>query len=114
MSATFHFHRHINFYLLGWFIPAALIVILSWVSFWISPQSIPARVSLAIVTVLAMAGFLVGERTGFPQASYARAIDVYMMTCFVFVFGCLVEFAAVHYVELSDCKQPVQVINMCC
>ena len=89
--------REANFYILSWYLPAALIVVLSWISFWIDPQATPARVSLTIITILALAGFLVGDKNGFPSVSYIRAIDIYLITCFMFVFGALVEYAMVHY-----------------
>ena len=31
--------------------------------------------------------------------SYVRAIDIYLITCFVYVFGCMVEYAIVHYAK---------------
>ena len=46
-----------------------------------------------------MASFLIGEQEGFPSVSYIRAIDIYLITCFVFVFGCMVEYAIVHYAK---------------
>ena len=99
LAISFELRRQVNFYLLSWYIPASLIVILSWVGFWIDLKSTPARVSLSIITILAMAGFLIGNKQGFPHVSYIRAIDTYLITCFVFVFGALVEYAIVHYVS---------------
>ena len=46
-----------------------------------------------------MGSFLIGEQDGFPSVSYIRAIDIYLITCFVFVFGCMVEYAFVHYAK---------------
>ena len=36
------------------YIPTLLIVSLSWVSFWISIDSVPARISLGVLTVLTL------------------------------------------------------------
>ncbi|XP_068754983.1 gamma-aminobutyric acid receptor subunit rho-2-like [Montipora capricornis] len=99
LTITFEFKRRINFYLLSWYVPATLIVVLSWVGFWIDVKSTPARISLGTITILAMGGFLIGGQEGFPQVSYIRAIDIYLITCFVFVFGCMVEYAVVHYAK---------------
>ena len=93
---TFEFKRRINFYLLSWYLPATLIVVLSWVGFWIDIKSTPARISLGTITILAIGSFLIGEQEGFPSVSYVRAIDIYLIACFVFVFGCMVEYAIVH------------------
>lgn len=99
LTITFEFKRRINFYLLRWYLPATLIVVLSRVGFWIDTKSTPARISLGTITILAMGGFLIGEQEGFPSVSYIRAIDIYLITCFVFVFGCMVEYAIVHYAQ---------------
>ncbi|RMX48703.1 hypothetical protein pdam_00001553 [Pocillopora damicornis] len=99
LSVAFEFKRRINFYLLSWYLPATLIVALSWVGFWIDTKSTPARISLGTITILAMGSFLIGEQEGFPSVSYVRAIDIYLITCFVFVFGCMVEYPFVHYAK---------------
>ncbi|XP_074626996.1 gamma-aminobutyric acid receptor subunit rho-2-like isoform X2 [Acropora palmata] len=97
LTITFEFKRRINFYLISWYVPATLIVALSWVGFWIEYKSTPARISLGTITILAMGSFLIGGQEGFPQVSYIRAIDIYLITCFVFVFGCTAEYAILHY-----------------
>ncbi|KAL9969129.1 hypothetical protein ACROYT_G021303 [Oculina patagonica] len=102
---TFEFNRRINFYLLSWYLPATLIVALSWVGFWIDTKATPARISLGTITILAMGSFLIGEQDGFPSVSYIRAIDIYLITCFVFVFGCMVEYAFVHYAKRMTAKR---------
>ena len=99
LTITFEFNRRINFYLLSWYLPATLIVALSWVGFWIDTKATPARISLGTITILASGNFLIGEQEGFPSVSYIRAIDIYLITCFVFVFGCMAEYAIVHYAK---------------
>ena len=44
--------REIGYYMIQIYIPSFLIVVLSWVSFWIAVDATPARVSLGITTVL--------------------------------------------------------------
>jgi len=83
------------FYVYGFYLPVTLVVLLSWISFWIDPESTPARVSLGVITILAMGNFLHGGGAT-PNVSYATALDVYVITCFVFVFASLMEYAAVH------------------
>eukprot|EP00072_Mus_musculus_P055449 XP_006537680.1 PREDICTED: gamma-aminobutyric acid receptor subunit rho-2 isoform X2 [Mus musculus] len=43
---NFTLRRHIFFFLLQTYFPATLMVMLSWVSFWIDHRAVPARVSL--------------------------------------------------------------------
>lgn len=76
-----------------------LIVILSWVSFWINMDAAPARVALGITTVLTMTTQSSGSRTSLPKVSYVKAIDIWMAVCLLFVFSALLEYAAVNFVS---------------
>lgn len=70
---------------------------LSWVSFWINHEATSARVALGITTVLTMTTISTGVRSSLPRISYVKAIDIYLVMCFVFVFAALLEYAAVNY-----------------
>ena len=48
------FGRMSNYYTMGLFIPSVLIVVLSWVAFWIDKHSTPGRISLSLLTILTM------------------------------------------------------------
>lgn len=82
---------------------------LSWVSFWINHEATSARVALGITTVLTMTTISTGVRSSLPRISYIKAIDIYLVTCFVFVFAALLEYAAVNYTfwsfKAKKCKQ---------
>uniref|UniRef100_A0A672JUJ8 Glycine receptor, alpha 4a n=1 Tax=Sinocyclocheilus grahami TaxID=75366 RepID=A0A672JUJ8_SINGR len=54
IEVKFHLERQMGYYLIQMYIPSLLIVILSWVSFWINMDAAPARVGLGITTVLTM------------------------------------------------------------
>ncbi len=54
LEAQFFLSRLMGYYLIQTYVPSLLIVILSWVSFWISADASPARVALGITTVLTM------------------------------------------------------------
>ncbi|XP_048772301.1 glycine receptor subunit alpha-2-like isoform X1 [Ostrea edulis] len=90
------FERNTGYYIAQIFIPSILIVVLSWVSFWVDIDAIPARVSLGVLTVLTMTTQSSGVRTALPQVSYIKAIDVWMAVCLTFVFMSLLEFAYVN------------------
>jgi hypothetical protein len=49
---NFTLRRHIFFFLLQTYFPATLMVMLSWVSFWIDRRAVPARVSLGKIMVV--------------------------------------------------------------
>jgi hypothetical protein len=46
--------RDIRYYIIQVYVPSILIVALSWVSFWLDLDAIPARVSLGVLTALTL------------------------------------------------------------
>ncbi|XP_063299639.1 gamma-aminobutyric acid receptor subunit rho-2-like [Pelobates fuscus] len=94
---SFTLRRHIFFFLLQTYFPATLMVMLSWVSFWIDRRAVPARVSLGITTVLTMSTIITGVNASMPRVSYIKAVDIYLWVSFVFVFLSVLEYAAVNY-----------------
>jgi len=88
-----------------------LIVILSWVSFWINIDASPARVSLGLLTVLTTTTMSGGARESLPRVSYIKAIDVWMIMCLVFVFASLIEYAVVNVVARRQVKSKATVVS---
>uniref|UniRef100_A0A672Q686 Glycine receptor subunit alpha-2-like n=1 Tax=Sinocyclocheilus grahami TaxID=75366 RepID=A0A672Q686_SINGR len=99
IEVKFHLERQMGYYLIQMYIPSLLIVILSWVSFWIHMDAAPARVALGITTVLTMTTQSSGSRASLPKVSYVKAIDVWMAVCLLFVFAALLEYAGVNFVS---------------
>uniref|UniRef100_A0A158PA81 Neur_chan_LBD domain-containing protein n=1 Tax=Angiostrongylus cantonensis TaxID=6313 RepID=A0A158PA81_ANGCA len=54
LVSYFLFKRNIGFYIIQIYLPSVLIVVISWVSFWLSRDATPARVALGVTTVLTM------------------------------------------------------------
>lgn len=87
--------RRIGFFIIETYIPSCIIVALSWISFWIPPESVPARVALGITTALTMVTISGSARAGLPRVSYVKAIDWYLLICLLFVFGAMLEYTIV-------------------
>ncbi|XP_043229712.1 gamma-aminobutyric acid receptor subunit beta-like isoform X2 [Amphibalanus amphitrite] len=98
LALEIQFERSMGYYLIQMYVPSSLIVIISWVSFWLNRNATPARVSLGVTTVLTMTTLMSSTNAALPKISYIKAIDVYMGTCFVMVFASLLEYAYVGYI----------------
>jgi len=99
LACEIQFVRSMGYYLIQIYIPSGLIVIISWVSFWLNRNASPARVALGVTTVLTMTTLMSSTNAALPKISYVKSIDVYLGTCFVMVFAALVEYATVGYLS---------------
>lgn len=103
---TFVFTRRIGHYLTRVYFPAILIVLMSWLSFFVDRSSVPARVSLGITTVLTMTTLLIGIGQGsLPMVSYVKAVDWYLIVCYSLVIGAFAEYVLVNYIETMSNHQ---------
>ena len=105
-------NRSYGYYLVQIYIPSILIVVLSWVSFWLNIDAIPARISLGLLTILTMTTQSSGARASLPRVSYVKAIDVWMAMCLMFVFLALIEFAYVNVLARVENRRRQSLKNL--
>ena len=63
MQVSLYLARAYGYYIAQVYVPSVLIVVLSWVNFWLDIDAIPARISLGLLSVLTMTTMSVGEHT---------------------------------------------------
>ncbi|XP_076348357.1 gamma-aminobutyric acid receptor alpha-like [Tachypleus tridentatus] len=97
LLASFHLQRHMGYFVIEVYAPCIMLVVLSWVSFWINREATADRIALGVTTVLTMTFLGLESRNDLPRVSYCTALDYYVALCFIFVFATIVEFAIVHY-----------------
>ncbi|KAH0811082.1 hypothetical protein MTP99_011533 [Tenebrio molitor] len=94
---SFHLQRHMGNFLIQVYGPCVLLVVLSWVSFWLNREATADRVSLGITTVLTMTFLGLEARTDLPKVPYPTALDFFVFLSFAFIFATIIQFAVVHY-----------------
>ncbi|KAG0713768.1 Glycine receptor subunit alphaZ1 [Chionoecetes opilio] len=97
LKVGFDLRRQNGYHVLQTYIPTILIVVISWVSFWLGPNMVPGRVSLGVTTLLTLTTLASGIRAQLPPVSYVKAIDVWIGMCMIMVFGALLEFTFVNW-----------------
>ncbi|KAH8405009.1 hypothetical protein KR222_003140 [Zaprionus bogoriensis] len=97
LMVNFHLQRHMGNFLIQVYGPCCLLVVLSWVSFWLNREATADRVSLGITTVLTMTFLGLEARTDLPKVSYPTALDFFVFLSFGFIFATILQFAVVHY-----------------
>jgi cation transporter family protein len=91
LEIRFVLMRDLGYFLIQVYIPSMLIVMLSWLSFWVDADHLASRVSLGLVTVLTLVVLSGVVRLSLPRVSYVMAIDIWTIVCLLFAFASLIE-----------------------
>ncbi|KAK5968052.1 Glutamate gated chloride channel alpha subunit [Trichostrongylus colubriformis] len=97
IKAMFTMKRMFRYYLAQIYLPSTLLVVVSWVSFWLERTAVPARVTLGVTTLLTMTTQAAAINNSLPPVSYIKAVDVWVGACLAFIFAAVLEFAIVSY-----------------
>jgi hypothetical protein len=100
--------RQFGYYLIQVYIPSICLVMMSWVSFWLTVESTPARASVGAITVLTITTMSGGASQSSPKVSYLKALDVWFLTITGFVFAAFFEFAIVNTVYRTTRKKKLR------
>ena len=71
--------RHTGYFLIQIYLPCTLLVVLSWVGFWLNREATSDRVGLGITTVLTLSTIALESRTDLPKVHYATALDWFII-----------------------------------
>jgi len=85
--------RYVSTYIITYYLPSGLFVIVSWISFLIPMDVIPGRMALLVTLFLVLVNIFNNVTTNTPKAEGLTAIEAWMLACILFVFGALVEYA---------------------
>lgn len=95
LEGVVHLERLYTVYIYQIYIPAALLVVLSWVTFWINKGATPARASVGVTTVLTMLTLATQSQQNMEKhiTLETSLLDIYIWACFSFVIAAMLEFA---------------------
>ncbi|XP_063722665.1 gamma-aminobutyric acid receptor subunit alpha-6-like [Symsagittifera roscoffensis] len=91
--------RQTTYYVGQIFLPSLWIVIISWTTFYINPEAVAARTSIALTCALSMMTLTTGCIGSLPSSHGCTPVGIYLSTCFLFVFAALIEFAFATFVQ---------------
>ncbi|XP_066996201.2 glycine receptor subunit alpha-4-like [Anabrus simplex] len=87
--------RELRSYLLESYLPSSLFVIMSWGSFVVIPDMVPGRMVLLVTTLLSLVTMFDTVRNNSPNALELKCIEVWLISCTLFVFFALIEYFVV-------------------
>ncbi|XP_071043637.1 gamma-aminobutyric acid receptor alpha-like [Parasteatoda tepidariorum] len=97
LMVSFHLKRHMGYFIIEVYAPCTMLVVLSWVAFWINREATADRVALGVTTVLTMTFLGLECRNNLPKVPYCTALDYYVAMSFGFIFATIIQFAIVHH-----------------
>jgi len=83
-------------------------------SIFIPPKNTPGRMALCVTTLLSLVTLFNGARSHWTETSYLRAIDFWVIGCYIGMFFALMEYIAIlHLLQIftSDGQTNIEVGN---
>ncbi|XP_055859106.1 glycine receptor subunit alpha-2-like [Episyrphus balteatus] len=84
--------REVKSYLLENYLPSTLFVSMSWGSFVVVPEVVPGRMVLLVTTLLSLITMFDTVRNNSPDALELKCLEVWLISCTLFVFLALMEY----------------------
>ncbi|CAB3396522.1 unnamed protein product [Caenorhabditis bovis] len=92
LEVQFYFDRHFGYFLMNFYVPCALIVLLCWVAFFTKREATAERIGIGITNVLTIVLISLDSKTDSPKTDSPTALDVYMWICYIAHLICMIEF----------------------
>ena len=113
VQGIFVLDRQFSYYFVQMYLPSILIVLVSFLSFWIPVENVPGRVALGVTSLLTLATQFTTMQRSLPPVSYMKAMDVWMFLCIVLVFFAMVEFTLAYNFRIlvPEGDEPSEVVQ---
>jgi hypothetical protein len=91
--------RLTSYYTWQQLLPLLLVVMMTWVVFWIPLEFVPPRVGLAATSMLTLIAYRFAMSSVLPPIAYLTRLDVFMIGSSILVFCALAIAVAATYIE---------------
>ena len=95
--------RKMAFYIITYYFPTGMFVIVSWISFLVPPESVPGRMTILVTVFLCLVNIFNSITNKIPKADGLTAIEAFIIICIIFVFGALM---GMNRISISILHQP--------
>ncbi len=99
---SFKGKRLLHNYVVKAIIPLALIVMMSWVVFWIDPKNAPSQLGVAVTTVLTLIAYHIALSGRLPVIPYLTQMDKFLFSSTLLVFLSLIEVVVTSHFSGTD------------
>lgn len=92
-------------------LPLVMIVMMSWLVFWIDPSLVPSQISLAVTTVLTMIAYRFALAGMLPRLPFLTSLDIFVIASTIMVFLAMVEVIYTAHLSTHDKLQKARMID---
>ncbi len=86
LTFTFFAKRESGFYMLVFVIPLVLIIMMSWMAFWLHPKLSSSQISIATTSMLTLIAYRFVVSGSLPKISYLTRMDIFVLGSSIFIF----------------------------
>lgn len=99
--------RNPNSYIWKFIVPLLLLVIISWVTFWLSHEEFKTKDQLqsAVATLLIIVAFNITATSLLPRTEYITYIDAFLSTAFAFVVISIATIVGTHLLQIHHSQR---------
>ncbi|MEO6835404.1 MAG: hypothetical protein ABI231_05790 [Candidatus Tumulicola sp.] len=107
--------RNPKSYIWKFIVPLLLLVIISWVTFWLSHEEFKTKDQLesAVATLLIVVAFNITATSLLPRTDYITYIDALLFTCFAFVIISIATIVATHLLRVNYSERSALLVRRC-
>jgi hypothetical protein len=100
-------------YILKFIVPLLLLVIISWITFWLSPEEFQTKDQLgsAVATLLIIVAFDITASALLPKTDYITYIDALDFSCFVWVIIAIAVIVGEHLLQLKHSEKSALLVR---
>jgi hypothetical protein len=91
LTFTFHAKRESGFYVLIFIIPLILIILMSWMVFWLDPKLLASQITVATTSMLTLITYRFVVSAHLPKISYMTTMDQIVLGSSVLIFFTLIS-----------------------
>ena len=93
-------------------LPLFLVVMMTWVVYWIPFEFVPARVGLAATSMLTLIAYRFAMSSVLPPIAYLTRLDIFMIGASVLVFAGLMTAVAISHLEHIGKNALAETVNL--
>lgn len=91
LTFSFNAKRESGFYMLVFVIPLVLIIIMSWMAFWLDPKLSSSQISIATTSMLTLIAYRFVVSGSLPKISYMTRMDIFVLGSSILIFVTLLQ-----------------------